>query len=101
MLDISFDILPIRDHAFFKKAQFQSLFGNNLFEIACFTSQILDFIAIGSSCSIACQTLLSSLKELLRPAVIHALGNAFLTAKFCNAVLAAQSGKNDPDLFFS
>jgi hypothetical protein len=31
MQDISFDVSPIRDHAFFKQAQFKRLFGNDLF----------------------------------------------------------------------
>jgi len=44
---------------------------------------------------------LSGFKKLFRPAVIQALGNAFLAAQGGNAFLASQSGQNDADLFLS
>src|SRR5262245_22276789 len=44
--------------------------------------------------------LLAGLQELLRPAVVHALRDAFLAAQLGNAGLAAQALKHDADLLY-
>jgi hypothetical protein len=43
MRGISFDVSPIRDHAFFKKAQLQCLLGNDFLQITRFTAQGRNF----------------------------------------------------------
>ncbi len=58
MLDTSFDILPIPDHAFFEQAQFQGPFGNHLFEIAGNTPQILHLAGVSFACRITGQPFL-------------------------------------------
>ena len=54
----------------------------------------------GSADRIARQAALPGFHELLRPCVIQTLGDAFLTAQLCNAVIAAQAVQHDPDLVF-
>jgi len=49
--------------------------------------------------SIAGQALLACLKELFGPTVIEVLVDPFPPAQFGDTVLAAQTGKDDPDLF--
>jgi hypothetical protein len=39
MPDISFVDVPIPDHAFFEKPEFQSLFGNDFLQVTRFTAQ--------------------------------------------------------------
>ena len=45
--------------------------------------------------------LLAGFQELLRPAVVEALGDPFPTAQLGDAVLAAQAREHNPDLLFS
>ena len=45
--DISFEILPIPEHAFFEQPQFQGLLGDHLFEISGFTPKVSDFARVG------------------------------------------------------
>src|SRR3954462_1927955 len=51
----------------------------------------------GPGC-IASQALLSSLQEVLRPAIVQVLRDPLAATQLGNAVLAAQTFQNDPDL---
>src|SRR5215468_1093767 len=64
-------------------------------------TQPLDIIAARFACSIAGQPLLACLQEVLGPAIVEVLVDAFLAAQLGDAVLAAQAGDHDPDLVFS
>ena len=101
MQNISFLVSPIRNHAFFKEAQLKRLFSDNFFELPCLMAQVFDLAARGSPCRIPRQTPLASFKELRRPTVIQALGNALTSAQFSNALLASQAIQHNPDLLFS
>jgi hypothetical protein len=100
MRGISFDVSPIRNHAFFKKPQFQCLFGNDFFQIMRFTAQGRNLPCGSRPSRITGKTTLASLKKLLRPLVIDALGDTFAPAKFDNAFLTTQSVQHDADLLF-
>jgi hypothetical protein len=100
MQDTSFLVSPIPEHTFFEKTQFESLLSNNLFQIVGCTAQQLDLIRSRSTRSITGQPFLASLKELLRPGIVQALGNAFSSAEFSDTVLASQAIQYNPDLFF-
>jgi hypothetical protein len=63
-------------------------------------SKVLDLVAGGSACGIAGEPPLAGFQELLRPAVVEALGNAFATAQLRDRVLAAQAVEDDADLLF-
>ncbi len=73
------------DHAFFEQPQLQRLLGHDLFQIAGLTAQILNLARRRRTGPVARQALLPSLKELLGPAVVEALGNdisAMLSSPF-------------------
>src|SRR5690606_23713745 len=86
---------------FFKQTVFQRQVGNAFLERTSLSAQILDLITGRSTSSIARQSALAGFHELLGPGVIQALRDAFLAAQFGNAVFAAQTIENDPDLVFS
>jgi len=65
MRDISFGILPIRDHAFFEQTQFQRLFGNDFLKLARFAPEFLHFAGIGCPCRISGQPPLACFEEFL------------------------------------
>jgi hypothetical protein len=90
MRDISFAVLPIRDHAFFEQAVLKRGLGERLLELACLGSQRLDLVRSRLARRIAGEPLLAGLEELLGPAVVEILGDAFLAAQLGDAVLAAQ-----------
>jgi hypothetical protein len=46
MRDTSFVVVPIPEHAFFKKAQFERLLCNHLLEILGLAAQFLDLITV-------------------------------------------------------
>ena len=100
MRGISFDVSPIRDHAFFKKAQLQCLLGNDFLQITRFTAQGRNFARRSRSGRITGKPTLACLEKLLRPFVINGLGDAFSTAKFGNGLFATQAIKDNADLFF-
>ena len=100
MRGISFVVAPIRNHAFFKEPEFQGLLGNDLFQITRFAAKGFNLACRSRPRRIAGKPTLASLKELLRPLVIDALGNAFAAAKFGNGFLTSQSIQHDADLFF-
>src|SRR5215813_12816826 len=98
MRGISFAVLPIRDHAFFEQAVFQRDLGQGLLELAGLGPEYLDLIGGGFPGGIAGEPLLTGFEELLRPAIIEVLGDAFLAAKLGDAVLAPQAFEDDADL---
>jgi hypothetical protein len=100
MRDTSYDILPIRDHAFFEQAVFQRRLGQRLLELARLDPQRLHLLGSGLARRVAGEPPLTGLQELLRPAVIHTLRNALLAAELGYAGLAAQPLKNNTDLLF-
>ena len=101
MRDISFWVVPIRDHAFFEQAVLQKGLGENLLQVASFTLQADDFTGRGLTRRIARQALLACLQEILRPVVIEALGDPFTSAKLGDRTLSAQTIQDNPDLLFS
>jgi len=98
MRDTSFVVAPIRDHAFFEQPQLKGLFGNHFLQIACLTAQTLDLGRGRCTRGVTGKAFLASFKELLGPAVVQALGNAFTAAQLCNAVLALQAVQRACDL---
>ena len=57
------------------------MLGDDLFQILRLPPEVLDLASIGCPFGVAREAPLASLEELLRPAVIQALGDAFATAK--------------------
>ena len=91
---------PIRDHAFFEKAKLQGLLGYDLFEAQGLLAQILDLARGRGSCGVARQPSLPSFEELLGPAIVQAMSNAFTTTQFRDRVLSLEAIQHDPDLLF-
>ena len=75
------------------------MLGHDLFQIAGLATQILDLARRRCTRRVVRQAVFAGLDELLGPAVIQTLGNAFSASQFINAVLALQAVQNDPDLF--
>ena len=98
MRGTSFLVSPIRDHAFFEQAVFQGEVGHQDLHVPHLTAKILHLAAGCRPSRIPGQALLPRLQELLRPAVIQALGNAFPPAELGDAVLAAEPLQHDTDL---
>src|SRR5579863_10363187 len=98
MRDISCDILPIRDHAFFEQPVLEGDLGQRLLELAGFGTERLDLIGGRLTGGITREPLLAGFEELLGPSVVEVLGDAFLAAELGDAVLAAQAFKHDADL---
>ena len=80
MQDISILASPIPDHAFFGKPIFQHLLGQLFLEIARFRTQRLHLVTRGLAYGFEGEALFASIQELLRPAVITALGEALTAA---------------------
>src|ERR1700716_4603796 len=100
MRDISCDILPIRDHAFFEQAVLQRRLGQRLLELARLCPQSFHLVGGGLTGRAADEPPLARFKELLRPAVIHALRNTFFAAELGDAGLAAQPIQHNTNLIF-
>jgi len=82
---------------FFKHAVLHHQLGQQLLELVSLRAQPLHFVAGRFACTIAGQPLLACLKEVLRPAVVEVLVDAFLAAQLSDAVFAAQTRNHDPD----
>src|SRR3981081_1060880 len=67
MRDISCDILPIRDHAFFEQAVLQRRLGQRLLELARLCPQSFHLVGGGLTGRVAGETPLARFQELLRP----------------------------------
>src|SRR3981189_2826947 len=87
--DISFAVLPIRRHAFFEQTVLQGQIGDHLLERRGLTPKIVDLVRGGGPGCIASQALLSSLQEVLRPAIVQVLRDPLAATQLGNAVLAA------------
>ena len=94
-------VFPIRDHAFFQQAQFQSLFGNDLLQGPGLPPKLRHFAAGGCTRRITRQPTLAGFQELLRPTVIKTFGDAFTAAQFGNAGLASQPVQETMRIFSS
>src|SRR3546814_21128797 len=95
MRDTSFVVAPIRDHAFFQQTVFECQVGHAFLQGAGLAAQVLHLASGRGSSGVAGQAALASFHELLRPGVVQALRDAFLSAQLGNAVLAAQPIEND------
>src|SRR3981081_1884064 len=97
MRDISCDILPIRDHAFFEQAVLQRRLGQRLLELARLCPQSFHLVGGGLTGRVAGETPLARFQELLRPAVIHALRNTFFArrARRCWSRRATLPGQHE------
>ena len=89
--DISFAVLPIPRHAFFENTVFQGQIGNHLLERHGLATQIVDLVRGGGPSRIASQALLSSLQEVLRPAIVQVLRDPLAATQLGNAVLATET----------
>ena len=65
----------------FEQPQFERLVGDNSFKSCASRLELLDLIGRRGPRRVAGELALASLQELLRPRVIHALGDAFAPAK--------------------
>ncbi|KEO52373.1 hypothetical protein DT23_18750 [Thioclava indica] len=70
MQGISCVVAPIPENAFFEWAKLEGLLRDTLFEFAGFAAQGFNLRRIRLTRCIACETLLASLEEFLRPALI-------------------------------
>ena len=91
----------IPDHTFFEKPVLQRQVGDQFLHIPYLTAQVPGFGRVRLARGVVGQALITGLKELFRPAEIQTLGNAFEPAQRGNALFAAQTLKDDPDLIFS
>jgi hypothetical protein len=80
MRGISFVVAPIRDHAFFKKPEFQCLLGNHFLQLTRFTTTGCHLARRSRTSRITGKPTLASFQELLRPDVVQGLGDAFPSA---------------------
>src|SRR4029077_12739221 len=88
--------LPHPRSCFFKNP----LLGDDLLQVLLLAPELLDFIGRRRACGVPSKPALASLEELLRPGVIHALGDAFAPAKLGDWGFAAQAIENNADLLF-
>src|SRR3954470_6546560 len=93
--------LPHPRSCFFEQPQGERLLGDYLLQLLCLKAQVLDLLRTGRSCRIPGKPALACLKELLRPAVVQALGNPLAPAQLGNAGFAANPVQHDSDLVFS
>src|SRR6478752_1084357 len=73
-------VSPIPDHAFFEQPQFERLLGDNLLQVLRLAPELLDLIGRRGPRRVAGEPALTGLQKLLRPRVIHALGDTFAPA---------------------
>src|SRR5512139_3379670 len=90
--------LPHPRSCFFEQAQLQSLFGNDLLQRPRLPPKLRHFAVGGRTGRVARQPTLAGFQELLRPAVIKSLGDAFTPAQLGNAGLAPKPVQNNADL---
>ena len=85
------------DHPFFKQPVLQHLFGKCFLEVMHLAAQVFDLARGRLAGGMPRKPPLASFQELLRPAVLEALGDPFPTAQLGDAVLAAQARKHNLD----
>src|SRR5262245_316266 len=93
-------VSPIPDHAFFEQSQFEGLLGDNFLEVLRFAPKLLDLVGRRCTSGVSGKPALAGLEELLRPGVIHALGDAFAPAKLGDRGFAAKAIEHNADLLF-
>jgi len=76
------------------------LLGDNFFQLQGLALEILDFAGGCRSRRVAGQPPLAGFQELLRPAVVQALGDALPAAQLGDRDLATQAIEDDADLLF-
>jgi hypothetical protein len=76
---------------FFEQTIFEGQFGHDFLQRAGLATQVLDLVRGGGPGCIASQALLSSLQEVLRPAIVQVLRDPLAATQLGNAVLAAQA----------
>ena len=76
---------------FFEQTVLQGQIGDHLLERRGLTPKIVDLVRGGGPGCIARQALLSSLQEVLRPAIVRLLRDPLAATQLGNAVLAAQA----------
>src|SRR6516164_7414193 len=90
-------VSPIPDHAFFEQSQFEGLLGDNFLEVLRFAPKLLDLVGRRCTSGVPGKPALAGLEKLLRPRVIHALGNAFAPAKLGDRGFAAKAIEHNAD----
>src|SRR5215469_2438883 len=85
---------------YFEQPQFKRLLGNDFLQVLRLAPELLDFIGRRRTCRVSGEPALTSLEELLRPGVIHALGDALAPAQLGDRCFAAQAVEHDADLLF-
>ena len=94
MRDISFGVVPIRDHAFFEQAVPEREVGDRLLQRTHLIAQVLDVARGGLARRVARKPAFVSCQKPLRSAV----AGLSPSAQFGDRRLAEQPGKDDPDL---
>src|SRR5262249_45934062 len=97
---ISCAALPSPNRVFLEQPVLQRQLGHHFLQRAGLPPQLLDLVRRRCPRRVTGQALLASLQKFLRPAVIEVLHNPLAPAQLGDAVLAAQAGQHDPDLFF-
>jgi len=100
MRDISCLVAPILAHAFFEQREFERLLGDDLFQFAGLTPQVLDFVRGRGARLVTGEAALAGFKEFLRPAVVQAFCDALAAAQLRDRDFAAKAVENDSDFFF-
>jgi hypothetical protein len=76
---------------FFEQPVFEAVIGYQILQAQSLGAQVLHLASIRLAGPITGQPLLANLEEFLQPAVIQALGDVFLAAKFSNAAFAKKA----------
>ena len=100
MRDISFFVVPIRDHAFFEQAVLKGQLSQTLFQLSRFRTQGFNFRAIGLAGNIPREPLLTGFKEVIGPFIVKALGDTFLSADLGYTLFTAKTVQDNPNLLF-
>ena len=83
-----------------EKLEIIRLLGHDLLKGPRFTTKVRHLAARRRTRRVARQPALAGFQELLRPAVIKTLGDAFPAAQLGNARLAPKPVQHNPDLLF-
>jgi len=90
--------LPHPRSCFFEQTQFESLLGDNFFQLQGLALEVFDLAGGCRSGRVTGQTSFAGFQELLRPTVIQALGNTFPATELSDGDFAAQTVEDDADL---
>jgi hypothetical protein len=98
MRGISFAVLPIRDHAFFKQSVLEGDLGERFLELAGFGAELLDLVGRRLAGGVTSEPLLTGLEKLLGPTVVEVLGDTFAAAELGDGRVSAQPVEDNADL---